>query len=146
MSVHRPLKGAGAWEAVERLRYKEEGSAPFKAITRQTLFDDPALACQLRYFEVAPEGYSTLERHEHSHAVLVLNGSGRCLIGDRIYELKTQDLVHIPALAWHQFRADTEALGFLCMVNRERDRPQLPADEDLKKLRAQAHIARFIRI
>lgn len=143
---HRPAKRKGRWERVEILRYKEEGSAPFRDITRQTLFDDPAFASQLRYFEVAPQGYSTLERHEHSHAVLILNGNGRCLIGERIYEVATQDLLHIPAHTWHQFRADGETLGFLCMVNRERDRPQLPTEEDLKNLRAQASIAEFIRL
>ena len=31
------------WEDTDLLAYKEEGSAPFKAITRQTLFRDPAL-------------------------------------------------------------------------------------------------------
>ncbi|HKY02417.1 MAG TPA: cupin domain-containing protein [Burkholderiales bacterium] len=142
---YRPLKSKGLWEGVEVLRYKEEGTAPFKDITRQTLFDNPELGCQLRYFEVAPHGYSTLERHEHSHAVLVLNGQGRCLIGNRVFEVRGHDLVQIPSMTWHQFRADTEALGFLCMVNRERDRPQLPTDEDLKSLRAQAHIAEFMR-
>ncbi len=37
------------------------------------------------------------------------------------------DLVTIPAWTWHQFRATAgEPCGFLCMVNRERDRPQVP--------------------
>ena len=47
------------WDAVDVLRYKEEGSAPFRAISRQVLFSEPALACQLRYFEMAAGGYST---------------------------------------------------------------------------------------
>jgi quercetin dioxygenase-like cupin family protein len=39
--------------------------------------------------------------------------------------------VSVPPMTWHQFRAaDDEALGFLCVVTTERDRPQLPgADE-----------------
>ena len=71
------------WEQTDLLAYKEDGS-PFKAITRQTLFRDPALKCELRYFEVAPGGYSTLERHEHMHAVLVLRGRGECLVGNEV--------------------------------------------------------------
>jgi hypothetical protein len=38
------------WEGVDVLQYKQEGSAPFRDVTRQVLFDDPALAPQLRYF------------------------------------------------------------------------------------------------
>ena len=60
------------WDETDLLAYKEEGSAPFKSITRQVLFKEPELKCELRYFEVAPHGYSTLERHEHMHAVLIL--------------------------------------------------------------------------
>ena len=62
------------WQGVDRLAYKEEGSAPFKDITRQVLFADPALGCELRYFEMAAGGYSTLERHEHVHAVMIFRG------------------------------------------------------------------------
>ena len=55
------------WREVDVLEYKAQGSAPFRDVTRQVLFDDPALASQLRYFEVAPGGHTTLERHEHAH-------------------------------------------------------------------------------
>ncbi|MEP6942373.1 MAG: cupin domain-containing protein [Betaproteobacteria bacterium] len=127
------------------LEYKKHGDAPFRDVTRQVLFDDPALASQLRYFEVAPGGHTTLERHEHAHAVIVHRGAGRCLIGDRVYELREHDLVHVPALTWHQFRADDDApLGFLCMVNAVRDRPQLPSAEDIEKMREMPVVAEFL--
>lgn len=128
------------------MQYKQAGSAPFRDITRQVLFDDPALAAQVRYFEMQPEGYSTLERHQHMHAVMILRGSGRCLVGDRVFDVAQGDLVNIPALAWHQFRACSgEPLGFLCVVNSERDRPQLPGEAELRALRADPSIAGFIR-
>ena len=38
---------------MEETPYKAEGTAPFRDITRQVLFEDPALACELRYFEMA---------------------------------------------------------------------------------------------
>ncbi len=127
--------------------YKVEGSAPFRDVTRQVLFDDPALASQLRYFEVAPGGHTTLERHEHAHAVVVHRGIGRCLIGDHVYTLAEYDLVHVPALTWHQFRASTDRpLGFLCMVNAVRDRPQLPSADDLARMRANPNVAAFIAL
>ena len=142
---HRPRIGSYRWRGVDVREYKAEGSAPFREVTRQVLFDDPALASQLRYFEVAPGGHTTLERHEHAHAVVVHRGGGRCLIGDHIYELAEHDLVHVPALTWHQFRAGADApLGFLCMVNAERDRPELPAAADLARLRATPGVGEFI--
>jgi mannose-6-phosphate isomerase-like protein (cupin superfamily) len=127
----RRHQGDFRWDAVEVLRYKDEGSAPFRDVTRQVLFDGAGLPVQLRYFEVAPGGWTTLERHEHVHAVMVIRGRGRCLVGDRAYDLALNDLVSVPPMTWHQFRAaDDEALGFLCVVTTERDRPQLPgADE-----------------
>ena len=119
--------GDFGWEGVDRLRYKDEGSAPFREITRQVLFAQPDQEAELRYFEIAPGGYSTLERHEHTHAVLILRGRGSVRIGGDEFEIGAHDLVTIDPLAWHQFRADAGApLGFLCLVSRDRDRPQLP--------------------
>jgi quercetin dioxygenase-like cupin family protein len=123
--------GAYAWDAVERLKYKEEGSAPFKDITRQVLFSQPDHATELRYFEIAPGGYSTLERHQHTHAVLILRGRGSVKIGDEMHALEERDLVTVDPLTWHQFRAASDSpLGFLCLVARERDRPQLPSTDE----------------
>jgi quercetin dioxygenase-like cupin family protein len=134
------------WEETDLLAYKEEGSAPFKAITRQTLFNDPALACELRYFEVSPGGYSTLEKHEHRHAVLILRGRGECLVGGEVYPIDTNDLVTVPPWTLHQFRANADApLGFLCMVNTDRDKPALPDDDERKTLEADPRIARFLK-
>lgn len=134
------------WERVETMRYKEDGSAPFRDITRQVLFHEDGLRCEWRYFEIAPGGCSSLERHEHAHAVMILRGAGRCLVGDRIYAVAEHDLVAVPPLAWHQFRADDDApLGFLCMVDAARDRPQLPDAEALAQLCTDPAVAAFIR-
>ncbi len=142
---HRAHAAPSRWHAVDVLAYKQDGAAPFRDVTRQVLFDDPALACQLRYFEIAPGGHTTLERHEHAHAVVVQRGRGRCLVGDRVFDLAPLDLVHVPALTWHQFRAAPDApLGFLCMVNAVRDRPQLPDADALARLRDNPEIAAFI--
>jgi len=143
--IHRKAKGY-RWEGVEELPYKEDGRALFKSITRQVLFADPQLDGELRYFEMAPGGFSTLERHEHMHAVLILRGRGHCLVGEEVRAIETRDLVTVPAMTWHQFRATQgEPLGFLCMVNAARDKPQLPSPEDLAKLERNARIAAFLR-
>ena len=145
-TTHRATKGNYRWQGVEVLPYKEDERGLFKDITRQVLFSDSELAGELRYFEMAPGGYSTLERHEHMHAVLILRGSGHCLVGGEVKSLETRDLVTVPALTWHQFRATKgEPLGFLCMVNALRDKPQLPTAADLARLTADPAIAEFLR-
>ena len=85
---------------------------------------------------MAPGGFSTLERHEHMHAVLILRGRGHCLVGGEVRPLETRDLVTVPAMTWHQFRATKgEPLGFLCMVNATRDKPQLPSPRNWQSSR-----------
>jgi quercetin dioxygenase-like cupin family protein len=142
----RPFSEAEfGWEGVPSQPYKEAGDAPFKAISRRVLFAEPALGCELRYFEVAPGGYSTLERHDHVHAVMILRGHGRFLAGDQVRMVKPFDLVSIASWTWHQFRAtEGETLGFLCMVNATRDRPQLPSEQELAALRSDPDISAFL--
>ena len=131
MDVIRHADGAFRWEGVDVLAYKQEGSAPFKDVTRQVLFENESLPAQLRYFEVAPGGHTTLERHEHVHAVMVIRGHGKALVGNEAHPIKEHDLVSVPPMTWHQFHAaPDEPLGFLCLVAAQRDRPQLPSDHE----------------
>jgi len=141
-------RGDYTWEDVRLLAYKEEQGTHFKQVTRQVLSaGSPDLFAELRYFEVAAGGHSTLERHEHVHLVVIGRGAGHCLVGDEVFAVKALDAVIIPSLTWHQFRATgTEPLGFFCVVARERDRPRLPTEEDLKVLRADPAIEAFIRV
>ena len=140
-------RGDYTWEGVERLAYKQEPGSHFRDVTRQVLSAGaPGLFAELRYFEVAPGGHSTLERHEHAHLVAIARGAGHCLVGNEVRAVKTLDAVVVPPLAWHQFRATgEEPLGFFCVVARERDRPQLPGPADLEALRADPAVEAFIR-
>src|SRR5215471_21480127 len=142
----RQAQGDGfRWEGVELLAYKDEGSAPFKAITRQVLFQRPELQCELRYFEMQPGGHSTLERHEHVHAVMIFRGRGTYLAGGVVRDVAAPDLIYIPPMTWHQFRASKgEPFGFLCMVNTARDKPQLPNEAELAELKSDSAIAAFL--
>ncbi len=135
------------WEDVPVLAYKEDGGAHFRSITRQVLLDDgDAGGSQLRYFEIAPGGHSTLERHDYVHSVMVLRGRGQALVGREIHSLETNDLVRVPPRTWHQFRATAvEPLGFLCVVGSERDKPRLPTAAELAELRADGLIGSFVR-
>ena len=79
------------------------------------------------------------------HAVMILRGHGRCLVGNRVFEVNEHDLVTIPALAWHQFRAPDDApMGFLCVVNAVRDKPQLPTADQVADLRRDPKVGAFL--
>ena len=146
MSTHIRQTDPFRWEGIPVAAYQTGGSH-FAGITRQLLFDGgEGLACQLRYFEIEPGGYSSLERHRHEHAVMVIRGAGRALLGDRLADLATYDLVRVPPLTWHQFQTrGSEPFGFLCMVDCGRDRPERPDEQALAALRADPGIAAFIR-
>jgi len=138
--------GSYTWDGLDILRYKEDGNH-FKDITRQILYPGcPDLPVQFRYFEIGPGGHSTLERHHHVHAIRVIRGSGEALVDGVVRSLKMFDVVEIPGGAWHQFRATAgEAFGILCLVREDRDRPELPDEEQLKEIRRNPELAAFIR-
>lgn len=147
---HRRHQGRFRWNGGSLLDYKPttgDGADTFRDVTRQVLVEHTDLACQLRYFEVGAGGHSTLERHQHVHGVVVLNGSGRALVGRDVIELQLHDVLTVPPLTWHQFRAhEGVALGFLCLVNTDRDRPVRPDTAELAQLRACPEVAAFIRV
>ena len=114
------------WSGIDLREYKAD-DAPFKDVTRQTLLGEGAgedcLAFVTRYFEVVPGGYTTLEQHQHPHAVVVVRGSGTVVLGETSYEIGTLDCVYLAPDTIHQFKATgREPLGFICVVDRVRDR------------------------
>jgi ribulose-bisphosphate carboxylase large chain len=85
-----------------------------------------ATAFHVRYFEVAPGGRSTLERHAHAHVVVVLRGRGEVQLGEVNHLLSFGDAVYVAPHEPHQFRnpSGAEPFGFLCLVDARRDRPE----------------------
>ncbi len=141
----RKALAGNRWQGVDRRAYKDDPTTPYRGVTRQVLASSADLKGELRYFEVAPGGWTTLERHQHAHAVTILSGGGRALVGREIFEIGPLDLVTVPPWAWHQFRASQDRpLGFLCMVDAERDRPQLPTAEERAAMEQDPHVARFL--
>jgi mannose-6-phosphate isomerase-like protein (cupin superfamily) len=122
------------WDSVETREYKTEGTH-FREITRQTLLGEgpgeEPLRYLTRYFEIQPGGYSSLERHRHPHVVMVIRGSGRVVLGSEVHPIGPFDCVYIAPATIHQFQATGgEPLGFVCIVDRERDRPELVRAEE----------------
>jgi quercetin dioxygenase-like cupin family protein len=130
MSGSKVVQAGGGfrWRGVVVKEYKPAGE-DFRGVTRQTLLGDgageEALSFLTRYFEVAPGGFTSLELHRHPHAVIVLRGRGEVTLGGETFALAPFDCVYVSPETAHQFRAGVEdPLGFLCMVDRERDRPR----------------------
>ncbi len=137
------------WAGVPEKVYKTDGTG-FKDITRQTLLgeesDEQALNFLTRYFEIQPGGYSSLENHDHPHTVVVIRGRGEVVLENRVEPIGLHDCVYVSPGAYHQFHATgKEALGFLCIVDRERDRPHLPGESELERLRENADVSRRIK-
>jgi len=123
------------WKGVEKKIYKTD-TQNFKDIHRISLLGDdiPDLNFQTRYFEIQPGGYSSLEQHRHPHSVIIIRGSGSLVLGNEVFDLDMHDVVYISPETIHQFHADkNEPLGFICIVDRYRDRPSIPTDETIKQ-------------
>jgi quercetin dioxygenase-like cupin family protein len=116
------------WTSVAEAEYKDT-AAHHCGVTRMALVggQGEATAFQLRYFEIAPGGHSSLEHHEHEHAVVVIRGRGEIQLGDRVHPLSFGDTVYVAPHEVHQVRnvSKDEPFGFLCIVDTVRDRPVL---------------------
>ncbi len=126
------------WDSVPRKEYKDDTSC-YKGVHRYSLLgeqdDEQQLNFQTRYFEVETGGYTSFEYHRHPHSVVVIRGSGTVILGDSLHDIDLHDVVFIAPNTLHQFHADKgESLGFLCVVDRYRDRPTLPDDEEIDEV------------
>lgn len=119
------------WDGVELQAYKDRPGS-WSGITRRNLSDGADCSFEVRYFEIAQDGYSSFEKHQHEHCVMVVRGKGEVRLGDEWTEVSEQDIVRVEALVPHQFRnPNQEPFGILCIVDKERDRPVL-LDDDAK--------------
>jgi ribulose-bisphosphate carboxylase large chain len=122
----------GRWDGVPVEPYKATTDA-WHGITRRELIGNRGESPRfhVRYFELAPGGYSTLERHEHEHVVIVQRGRGEVRFGCYRFRVGPEDIVYVAPNDPHQFSNPDDAdgpFGFLCIVNADRDRP-VPAGD-----------------
>jgi S-methyl-1-thioxylulose 5-phosphate methylthiotransferase len=144
--VKRFDPGAFRWEGITARPYKDDpGSARgmgWRGISRHTLARE---AFEVRYFEIAPGGFSSLEKHAHVQVVVAVRGRGRALIGRDVVDLAPLDLVQTPPFAPHRWvNAGDEPFGFVCTVDGERDAPQPLDDAEWEALRADPRTAPFV--
>lgn len=117
------------WEGRSPVVYKANGELPFRDVSRTELIGSAGeqTSFDVRYFEIAPGGHSSLEKHVHTHVVIGARGSGTLISGDRRLPVDPFDIAYVPPLQVHQLvNQGTEPFGFFCIVDHDRDRPQKP--------------------
>lgn len=118
------------WDHVALEPYKPPApsSTEFRGASRQVLVGKHGerVGFHVRYFELEPGGFTTLERHHHSHVVIGVRGRGRVRVGETDYRLSPLDTIYIGPNATHQLNTVGRGrFGFLCLVDARRDRPKL---------------------
>lgn len=120
-------RGNSTWKNVRREPYKKEGDE-WAGIIRQTLIGNHGESAKfhLRYFEIAPGGYSSFEMHAHEHVVIGVRGKGICIVGKKRFRIGFLDTLYIKPKEPHQLRnIFNEPFGFFCIVNARRDKPKI---------------------
>lgn len=76
----------------------------------------------LRHFRVTPGGNTPRHSHDYEHEVFVVEGGGTVLLNGSEQQVKSGDVIYVPANQEHQFKADPKSgLRFLCLVPVTRD-------------------------
>jgi len=114
------------WTGVATDKYKQVDGGWY-SISRRVLVGKRGESAKfhLRYFEIAPGGCSSLERHRHEHVVICIRGKGRVKLGKKSCLIGNLDTVYIAPDTIHQLlNPGMEPFGFFCIVNAKRDRPK----------------------
>jgi quercetin dioxygenase-like cupin family protein len=110
-------KGEFDWEGVSLGRYPP--GKEMQGVSVRWLIGpaEEAPNFGLRYYELEPGGWTSLDRHAHDHGVLILRGRGQVLLAEEEHEVAFGDVVYIPSDELHQLRnPGQEPFGFLCVV------------------------------
>jgi quercetin dioxygenase-like cupin family protein len=121
------------WDQVELEPYKlaTHRGGEFRGASRQVLVGKRGerVKFHVRYFELEPRGFTSLECHRHSHVVIGVRGRGEVRVGTRRLVLRPLDTIYIGPGQPHQLSARGRApFGFFCIVDAIRDRPR-PVEE-----------------
>jgi len=119
--------GDFSWQWIKTEKYKSAGNG-WADIIRQTLIGNHGESAKfhLRYFEIAPNGFSSFEKHGHEHVIIGIRGEGICIVGKNKYRISFLDTLYIKPNEPHQLRnPHNEPFGFFCIVNAKRDKPKI---------------------
>ena len=139
------------WSEVAKETYKEgagggEGGQ-WCGIDRNTIIGGRGESAKfsLRYFEIAPGGNSSLEKHNHEHVVIGVRGKGRAVVEDCVHDMEPLDVLYIAPGTPHQLvNPHSEPFGFFCIVDAERDRPRPLEKADIERLESSEAKGKYI--
>jgi ribulose-bisphosphate carboxylase large chain len=120
-------RGNFTWQGVKTEKYKT-GGGDWARIVRKVLIGNhnESTKFHLRYFEIAPGGFSSFEKHKHEHVVIGIRGKGKVLCNTKNYQLNFLDTLYIAPETPHQLiNPFHEPFGFLCIVNARREKPKI---------------------
>jgi ribulose-bisphosphate carboxylase large chain len=120
-------KGDFTWKGVRDQPYKTQGDG-WAGIIRRVLIGEHGESAKfhVRYFEIAPGGRSSLEKHRHEHVVICVRGEGMVKAGKTERKLQFMDTIYISPGTVHQLANPfRRPFGFICIVNAKRDRPKV---------------------
>jgi ribulose-bisphosphate carboxylase large chain len=127
LARHLPFASDYTWAGRLRQACKQAEAMDFAGVSRTELVgrNGEATAFELRYFEIETGGWTSHERHAHTHVVIAARGRGVMRGPDGDTALAPFDIAYVPPWMSHQLRASGDGpFGFFCIVDRERDRPQ----------------------
>jgi len=127
--------GNFSWRGIRKEVYKSDDGS-WSGISKQVLIGSHAESANLhvRYFEIFPGGYSSLECHDHEHVIICVKGQGIAKTGRRKIRMGFMDTVFVASGVVHQLTNPFDApFGFLCIVTAERDKPRLVRTKSSKK-------------
>lgn len=136
------------WDRIENHSYKTDGTGYHDIHRASILVDDSdELNFHTRYFEIQGGGYTSLEYHQHSHSVVIIRGSGSVILDNDLHILGLHDVIYISPGTIHQFHADQSGpLGFICIVDRHRDKPVVPKLKSVREKIQNPEVFAKIRI
>jgi ribulose-bisphosphate carboxylase large chain len=120
-------KGDFSWQGIKDEPYKTTGDE-WSNIIRRVLIGKRGETTKfhVRYFEIGPQGCSSLERHKHEHVVICVRGEGFVRTGKTKRKMGFMDTLYISPDTSHQLlNPFKRPFGFLCIVNARRDRPKV---------------------
>jgi ribulose-bisphosphate carboxylase large chain len=120
-------KNGFSWTGIKTEKYKPKGG-DWADIIRRVIIGSHGESARfhLRYFEIKPGGYSSLEKHKHEHVVICVRGKGEVLVNKKIHTMDFLDTLYISPDVPHQLRNTyKKPFGFFCIVNAKRDKPKI---------------------
>ena len=73
--------------------------------------------CEIKLFEMQPDGYSPLHKHPSEHKVLIIEGEGIVFDGKKEASIQSGDVISITSNEQHQFKnTKAKSLKFLAIT------------------------------